>query len=125
MLKTAATCAALCAAIAPQNLAAETAGIQNHKVQKLFMEAPCSDAISAIDNPGGARTSAQDSNAELAQPILDLGWTAMAFGFLMGYEATRPGIRGTHETILMRLRDDCASDSTRTAMEILQGYSAN
>lgn len=87
---------------------AEIEGIQNHMIQKMFMEAPCISPITAI-SPSGPP---------------DLGMMAMAFGFLMGFEASHPGIRGDHETILKRLMAECSIDSNKTAFEMLQGYAA-
>lgn len=92
---------------------ADVDGIQNHPVQKLFMEQPCHKVIEAIDSP------ATDT---LEAALLNSAFMAMAFGFLMGFEATHPGIRGDHETILMRLRADCPAGTTATAFEILNGY---
>lgn len=83
-------------------------GIQNHKVQKQFMQEPCTTVIDVIDNASNG-----------------VGEMAMAFGFLMGFEATHPNIRGDQETILTRLRIDCAAKPDQTAMALLQSYSEN
>lgn len=83
-------------------------GIQNHDVQKRFLQEPCSAVIGAIDTP--------------APGAIGVGEMAMTFGFLMGFEALHPGIRGDHETILMRLRTDCANQPEKTAMALLMGY---
>ena len=83
-------------------------GIQNHDVQKRFLQEPCIAVVDAIDN---------------APPTPEgVGTMAMTFGFLMGIEAQNPGIRGDHETILMRLRTDCANQPEKTAMALLMGY---
>jgi len=70
--------------------AAETDGIQNHPVQLLFMEQPCHKVIEAIDSPATDTPEAT---------FVNMGFMTMAFGFLMGFEATHPGIRGHHATI--------------------------
>ena len=85
--------------------AADIPGIQNHPVQHLFTSQPCSAAISAIDNPD--------------PDLIAVGEMAMAFGFIMGIEALNPGIRKDHETVLMRLRADCVTDSDETALNLL------
>lgn len=87
---------------------AETAGIQNHEVQRLFIESPCGDVLARIDNP----TPGPEG----------IGHMAMTFGFLMGYEVANPGIKGDSETLLTRLRADCATDGTRTGMDWLRSY---
>lgn len=83
-------------------------GTQNHVVQKRFLLEPCSAVIAAIDNPSPGMIGAGDM--------------AMTFGFLMGFEAINPNIRGDHETILMRLRADCAQQDSKTAMTLLKSY---
>jgi hypothetical protein len=90
---------------------AETDGIQNHAIQKMFMEQPCMAAIKTIDEPNPSPKS--------------IGMMTMAFGFLMGFEASHPNIRGDYDTILKRLRADCTAETTDTAFEMLQGYAAN
>lgn len=105
---------ALTAAITVPAIAlADVDGIQNHEVQKLFMEQPCHKVIEAIDSPDTDTPEAALQNS---------AFMAMAFGFLMGFEATHPGIRGDHETILMRLRADCPAGTASTAFELLNGY---
>jgi hypothetical protein len=93
-------------AIAAQTCFA-TAGenIQNHEVQKRFLEEPCQAVIDTIDNP--------------IESVVGIGEMAMTFGFLMGVEALNPGIRGESETILMRLRHDCRLYPNKTAMTLL------
>lgn len=95
---------ALCATAAT----AETDGIQNHEVQRLFMDQPCMAAVKTIDDPKPSPKS--------------MGMMTMAFGFLMGFEASHPHIRGDYDTILKRLRDDCTDKTTATAFDLLQGY---
>lgn len=114
-MKTARNLIAIGLTIFATDLLADVPGIQNHKVQKLFMEAPCAEVMDVIDGPKAKPDSLQ-------QALQNAGWTAMAFGFLMGFEATHPGIRGDHETILMRLRDDCATNGNRTTIDMLMGY---
>jgi hypothetical protein len=100
--------ATLCLVAISAQVRAETAGIQNHKVQQLFMTQPCIMVINTIDRPDG--------------DVFGGGMMTMAFGFLMGFEAAHPGIRGDQETILKRLRADCTIDSNQTAFDLLQGY---
>lgn len=108
------TAAALIITIAATAAAkAETDGIQNHPVQLLFMEQPCHKVIEAIDSP------ATDT---LEAALLNSAFMAMTFGFLMGFEAGHPGIRGDHETILMRLRADCPPGTETTAFDLLNSY---
>lgn len=92
----------------PTASAAQIDGIQNHEVQTLFMDAPCGQAITRMDTP--------------KVDIEGIGKMTMAFGFLMGFEATHPGIRGDQDTILKRLRADCATRSDATAMDLLNSY---
>jgi hypothetical protein len=89
-------------------MADDIPGIQNHDVQKRFMKEPCGAVVGAIDNAPATPEG--------------VGTMAMTFGFLMGVEALNPGIRGTRETILTRLRTDCAIYPEKTAMELLTGY---
>jgi hypothetical protein len=88
---------------------AESANIQNHDVQKLFMEQQCAEVLAIIDAPDPS--------------LIGIGEMAMAFGFLMGFEVAHPGIKGKHETILSRLRFDCGNASDQTAYELLLSYS--
>lgn len=92
---------------------ADVDGIQNHPVQLLFMEQPCHKVIEAIDSPATDTPEAT---------FVNMGFMTMAFGFLMGFEATHPGIRGDHETILKRLRADCPPGTETTAFDLLNGY---
>lgn len=85
--------------------AADIPDIQNHPVQDLFTNQPCSAAIQTIDNPD--------------PDLIEVGEMAMAFGFIMGIEALNPGIRKNHDTVLMRLRADCASNSDTSALNLL------
>lgn len=87
---------------------ADVDGIQNHPIQKMFMEDPCMSVILTIDGTESG--------------LKNVAMMTMAFGFLMGFEADHPNIRGEHETVLMRLRADCSIDSNKTAFELLQGY---
>lgn len=105
---TGAACALVFAA-AP-SLAEDRPGIQNHAVQTLFLDEPCGAVIAQIDRP---------------LPNLEgIGMMTMSFGFLMGYEVENPGIRGTHETVLMRLRTECAEHPESTAFDLLEQFSA-
>lgn len=98
----------LTAAIVPATLHAQSSEIQNHDIQVLFANAPCTNIIEMIDSPAPTPES--------------LGMMAMAFGFLMGFEIENPGIKGDQETILSRLRLDCANDGTQPALTLLRGY---
>jgi hypothetical protein len=96
------------ATLLPCAALADTADIQNHEVQVMFLTSPCKTTVATID--------------QAAPTPKGMGKMTMAFGFLMGFEAAHPGIRGTHETILKRLREDCANDPSTTAMDLLNGY---
>lgn len=96
-------------------------GTQNHAVQQRFIEEPCSAVIAAI-NP----TEPADNSEDVGEGMLiAMGEMAMTFGFLMGFEAVHPNIRGDFETVLQRLTSDCEKDSSRTAWHMLQGYAGN
>lgn len=142
MLRTIARAATI--TLAASHASAESyPGIQNHDVQLWFIEEPCTkviETIDAFDDAAGEQLGAAilaisisaisgKSDAEIdlaAAPLVDVlaiaGFSTMAFGFIMGFEVENPGIRGDHETVLMRLRDDCAADPTKTAMTYLRGY---
>lgn len=100
--------ALVAALLAQPALADPLDGTQNHPVQARFVTAPCAEVIAAIDAPAPGPTG--------------LGEMAMTFGFLMGVEVMTPGIRGPYETVLMRLRSDCAASPEKTAMELLRAY---
>ena len=102
--------AALTIAALPTTLSAQSPDIQNHDIQVLFAYAPCTRIIQMIDDPALSRHS--------------IGMMAMAFGFLMGFEVENPGIKGDQETVLSRLRMDCAADGAQPALKILRGYAA-
>ena len=90
-------------------------GIQNHGIQTMFWTAPCTETIAMIDiNP--------DPSLPMNDMISIMARQAMAWGHLLGFESANPGIRGDHETILMRLRTDCANQPEKTAMALLMGY---
>ncbi|WP_306150621.1 hypothetical protein [Roseovarius sp. MMSF_3281] len=108
-MKTLTPALAIMIATAPAS-AQNTNGIQNHPVQEQFMTEPCAAVISTIDNV----TATPEG----------IGNMALAFGFLMGFEAANPGIRGDHETVLIRLRADCAETPNSTAMSLLRAYTA-
>lgn len=108
MARIAATIASATLAAITTAATAQTPGIQNHPVQDLFADQPCSAVIREIDD---------------AEPDpISLGKMVMAFGYLMGFEAANPHIRGTSETILKRLRADCATQPNRTALDLLNSY---
>ena len=102
--------AALTLALLPSTLTAQSPDIQNHDIQVLFANAPCTRIIQMIDDPAMGPES--------------MGMMAMAFGFLMGFEVENPGIKGDQETVLTRLRMDCAADGTQPALTMLRGYAA-
>ncbi|WP_419408846.1 hypothetical protein [Primorskyibacter sp. 2E107] len=102
--------AAALALIASPVIADMVPGIQNHAVQVRFIHEPCAAVIAAIDTPPPG--------------VIGVGEMAMTFGFLMGIEARNPGIRSSHETILIRLREDCAAMPDQTAMQMIEVYIA-
>jgi len=104
--------AALCATLPATDVRADDLdGIQGHAVQLRFATQNCGAVIDAIDSPPATPEG--------------VGTMAMTFGFLMGVEMANPGIRGDAETILMRLRDDCAASPQATAWSLLTGYAAD
>lgn len=129
--------------VASQAVAEPHPGIQNHKVQLWFIEEPCTKVIETIDKPddeqgdafgqamydlsvGAFLGQSEEAMKAVAEPIkqtlVETAFQGLAFGFLMGFEVANPDIRGDHETVLMRLRDDCAADPTKTAMTYLRSY---
>jgi len=129
-------------AIATTAAADPMAGLQNHYIQQAYILEPCGTVIAMIDEEGsdpdafsngimaimaGAMADLPPEeilkNAEpMMQQLTEIANVAMAFGFLMDFEATHPNINGTHETVLMRLRADCAAEPSKTAMEYLLIY---
>ena len=82
--------------------------IQNHFAQQAFTDFPCARVITLIDYDGF------EPEGLIAM--------SMTFGVLLGFELANPGIKGDAETILTRLRNDCASNPDRTAYDLLQSY---
>lgn len=107
---------ALALATAPGTApAVEIPGIQNHAIQHMFWQSPCTETVALIDLDPDATQSVQALVSTIARQ-------AMAWGHLLGFESANPGIRGDHETILKRLRRDCAANTDATAMELLDSY---
>ncbi|WP_147112149.1 hypothetical protein [Tateyamaria sp. syn59] len=95
--------------------AAKIDGIQNHEVQTIFWTAPCTETVALMD-------AAPPEDVPILTLVGVLAQQAMAWGHLLGFESAHPGIRGEHETVLMRLRTDCAATPDKTAIDILRGY---
>ncbi|WP_300009739.1 hypothetical protein [uncultured Roseobacter sp.] len=104
--------------------AQDVEGIQNHPVQLLYLGEPCSTVIETITGPTDIpeRETIEETLEETRKAMGQLAMTGMTWGALMGFEMANPGIRGTHETILMRLRDDCMTTPDATAFDLLTGY---
>lgn len=123
----------------------EMDGLQNHDVQKWYIQEPCTKVIEIIDGPsddvldafgpamidwsmGAMAGQSEEALERIREPIdammIDTGFHGMTFGFIMGFEAVNPNIRGDYETVLTRLRADCAAGPEKTAMEYLLGYAA-
>ncbi|WP_306131024.1 hypothetical protein [Roseovarius sp. MMSF_3350] len=105
------------AALLIASTAQASGDIQNHEVQRIYLEEPCSEVIRILD-------SQPDLSDGMDNMINELAIQGMTWGHLLGVETANPGIRGTHETILQRLRADCAADDNRTAMQFLMEYAA-
>ncbi|MGK7653177.1 hypothetical protein ACSQ76_12400 [Roseovarius sp. B08] len=105
------------AALLIASTAQASGDIQNHEVQRIYLEESCSEVIRILDSQPDFSDGVENGSQEMAVQ-------AMVWGHLLGVETANPGIRGTHETILQRLRADCAADDSRTAMQLLTGYAA-
>jgi hypothetical protein len=115
MKKTAAAAALMIASAAAAD---PLAGTQRHDVQHAFAVEPCASVIATID-----ATKPAPKGDPFEAMLIQSGEMAMYFGYLMGFEATHPNIAREGETILARLRTDCETDPTQTALHYLLSYS--
>jgi len=102
-------------ALATATATGATPHLPDHPYQARFIERPCTEVIALIDSPDPETLDA------IATWAANIG---MTFGILLGYELAHPGIRGDHETILTRLRRDCAATPDRPALDLLRSYHA-
>ncbi|PYG33105.1 hypothetical protein [Pelagimonas varians] len=103
-------------AILANSATAETPqNIQNHEVQKAYFSAPCIHVVATLDAPS-------DYGADLETATRVLTNKMITWGHLLGFESAHPGIRGEHETILKRLRAECAKAPQKTSMELLNRF---
>lgn len=80
-----------------------------HMMSVAFAERPCAETLDYIENPG-------------VEPE-GTGFMAMAFGYLLGFQAANGGdLSGESETILRRITADCAERPGNTALELLESY---
>lgn len=86
---------------------------EEHPIQALYRAAPCTETIATIDAP------VPDDVAELVSVIPD---QAMAWGYLLAFDAMYPSAKGERHTLLKRLRADCAASPDTPAQTILLGY---
>lgn len=89
---------------------------QAHELQDDYASLPCSEVVSRIDSPDMGDMSPKAM-------LKGAGEMAMAFGYLLGFEAAQGrDLNGESKTLLVRLREDCAASPDQTALEILQSY---
>lgn len=87
----------------------------NHQTHIMFRDAPCKEVIATIDYPF-------DLDGTVRQTTRHITRLGMAFGFLVGVDAMFPGIAGSDDTLLIRLRKSCAETPDRPALDILREY---
>ena len=80
-----------------------------HKMAVAFAERPCGEVIDLIENP-------------VLTPE-GIGNMGMAFGYLLGFEAANDAdLSGDAETVLQRLKVDCAVSPELPALDLLRRY---
>lgn len=90
-------------------LCAGPAFAEPHYMTVAFAEKPCGEALDYIENP--------------AVTPQGMGNMAMAFGYLLGFQAAMGGdLSGEAETILKRLVADCTANPDMTALDLLKRY---
>lgn len=93
---------------------ASAAGYEDNPILQAFRDAPCSKVIDAVDKP--------DVSGTAKDVITALSSQAGFFGFIVGYDTAKGGVRGREETALARLRKACATDPEASALELLEGF---
>ncbi|MEP3330079.1 hypothetical protein [Sedimentitalea sp.] len=92
------------------------APLSAHDMQDNFTNRKCGEALAFIDAPDRGDGSTKTL-------VMSAGAMAMAFGYLLGFEAASGReLKGDAETLLTRIREDCASSPDKTALELLSGY---
>lgn len=98
-------------------------GYENHGGVQLFSE-PCANAleqidwINTVDADGYVLTYGVHGMARAAAA------SAMAWGFVLGYDARAGGLHTSEQTTLERLREGCAANPDMSAKAILDALSA-
>lgn len=89
----------------------------SHRGVTLFTQEPCAEVFQFLDGeePDVLVVGLEGLASHLAQ-------YAMAWGFILGYDAARGGLHEGEKTTLMRLRDECEAAPERTAFEILESF---
>ncbi|MDU9004519.1 hypothetical protein [Sedimentitalea todarodis] len=87
-----------------------------HEMQDNFANKKCGETLALIDSP-------EMGDKSVKTLVASAGAMAMAFGYMLGFEAASGReLRGSSETLLTRLRNDCARSPDKTALELLSGY---
>ena len=90
------------------------ADYSNHPATQTFTQAPCTEAIAAIDqNPEADTLEATTAN---------IARQGMIWGFLLGYDTAKGGLQGSEETTLTRLRKACAASPETPARDLLDAF---
>lgn len=93
-----------------------TTPLSAHEMQDSFANQECGDILALIDSP-------ERGDKSVKALVLSAGTMAMAFGYLLGFEAAQGrDLSGDSETLLTRLRNDCTASPNATALELLSGY---
>lgn len=87
-----------------------------HEMQDNFANKKCGYVLALIDSPDSGDKSVKAL-------VMGAGAMAMAFGYLLGFEAASGReLKGNSETLLTRLRTDCAASPDKAALELLSRY---
>lgn len=87
-----------------------------HEMQDNFANRKCGEVLALIDSP-------ERGDKSVKSLVMSAGAMAMAFGYLLGFEAASGReLKGDAETLLTRLRNDCLEFPDKTALELLLGY---
>lgn len=90
--------------------------VSAHEMQDNFANKKCGYVIALIDSP-----KRYDNSVKAL--VKSAGAMAMAFGYMLGFEAASGReLNGNAETLLKRLRADCAASPDKTALELLSSY---
>lgn len=96
------------------------ADYSDHSIVRLFTNEPCTRAVAEIDQ---SFSHFHDRGLEGAADMVGaMTRQAMAWGFLLGFDAAEGGLHSEAETTLMRLRAACAENPDHTALSILQQF---